>query len=112
MVDETTGGKPLLCQGRKLTAATVLLELCKPENVSRIAQNVARRMADADHVAIPTAALTELLAAAEECAGDLEAEAAAKFPNRDVHVAELFRYERDMAPVRRLRAAVARVRGE
>lgn len=42
-------------------------------------------------------ALTELIAAAEECGRDLELYVQSR---------------RDMAPVRRLRAAVARVRGE
>jgi len=54
------------------------------------------------HVTIPTAALTELLAAAEECADDL-------FYFLD---GEPVDGERGFATVRRLRAAVARVRGE
>lgn len=101
MTDETGG---------KLTAATVLLELSNPENVSRIADGVARRMA-APSVTIPTAALAELLAAAEECAGVAETGVERKYWatlwGRDDPG-----YKRDMAPVRRLRAAVARVRGE
>ena len=64
------------------------------------------------HVTIPTGALTELLAAAEECAGDLADEASIKYPHADTNRTEERLYERDMAPVRRLRAAVARVRGE
>jgi hypothetical protein len=50
--------------------------------------------------------LTELLAAAEECAGDLETTIAMVDANMGADV------DSDMAPVRRLRAAVARVRGE
>ena len=64
------------------------------------------------HVTIPTAALTELIAAAEECADDLELYVQAEYSTRHRHPDEMRRYERDMAPVRRLRAAVARVRGK
>jgi len=48
-------------------------------------------------IVLSAAALTELIAAAEECGRDLELYVQSR---------------RDMAPVRRLRAAVARVRGE
>ena len=55
--------------------------------------------------------LTELLAAADECAGVAETGVERKYWatlwGRDDPG-----YKRDMAPVRRLRAAVARVRGE
>lgn len=63
-------------------------------------------------VTIPTAALTELLAAAEECAGDLATALDHEYADRDTYPSYYRKYERDMAPVRRLRAAVARVRGE
>ena len=57
------------------------------------------------------APLTELLAAADECAGVAETGVERKYWatlwGRDDPG-----YKRDMAPVRRLRAAVARVRGE
>jgi hypothetical protein len=61
---------------------------------------------------VPVDDFDELIAAADECAEDLEAEISASYPMRLVHKVEGRRYERDMAPVRRLRAAVARVRGE
>jgi hypothetical protein len=60
-------------------------------------------------IAVPD--LTELLAAAEECAGKLEA-SMGEAPDRVAYPHYHRSYERDMAPVRRLRAAVARVRGE
>lgn len=66
------------------------------------------------HTTIPTAALTELLAAAEECAGDLMSYVNAEISTRDrgqyPHLR--LRYDRNIAPVDRIRAAVARVRGE
>lgn len=98
MTDET-GGKP--------TLATLLS--------SGYGGTLAKLMeADADHVTIPTADLTELIAAAEECAGDLMSYVNAEISTRDrgqyPHLR--LRYDRNIAPVDRLRAAVARVRGE
>jgi len=63
-------------------------------------------------IPIPGADLAELIAAAEECAGDLEAEIDGKYPNPDSHPIETRRYNRDMAPVIRLRAALAKLKGE
>lgn len=59
-------------------------------------------------------ALTELLAAAEECASDLACHVNSLTTENDrrLYDSERRRHETDMAPVRRLRAAVARVRGE
>lgn len=65
----------------------------------------------AAHVTIPTAALTELIAAAEECAGKLEA-SMGEAPDRVAYPHYHHSYERDTDMIRRLRAAVARVRGE
>lgn len=56
--------------------------------------------------------LTELLAAANECAEDLATAMDHEYADRDTYPSYYRKYERDMAPVRRLRAAVARVRGE
>jgi len=52
------------------------------------------------------AALTELIAAAEECADDLASYVDTAYSKTDPD------YEREVDCVRRLRAAVARVRGE
>lgn len=65
-------------------------------------------------VTIPTAALTELIAAAEECASDLACHVNTITTENDrrLYDSERRRHETDMAPVRRLRAAVARVKGK
>lgn len=74
------------------------------------------RLATPGQGEVPTdlAALTELIAAAEECAGDLMSYVNAEISTRDrgqyPHLR--LRYDRNIAPVDRLRAAVARVRGE
>jgi hypothetical protein len=64
------------------------------------------------HTTIPTAALTELLAAATECADDLASMIGPEYIERDVYPHMMQQYQDAIAPVRRLRAAVARVRGE
>jgi hypothetical protein len=62
-------------------------------------------------ITIPTAAFTELIAAAEECAGAIETRLGhAPDPVAYPHYSRC--HERALAPVRRLRVAVARVRGE
>lgn len=58
--------------------------------------------------------LAELIAAAEECAARLEAEFSDRFPRWNAHPVDTLdarSYERNMTPVHRLRAAVAKVRG-
>lgn len=79
---DETGGKPLFCENARII------------------------LSEAD--------LTELIAAAEECAGDLMSYVNAEISTRDrgqyPHLR--LRYDRNIAPVDRLRAAVARVRGE
>lgn len=62
-------------------------------------------------VVLSEATLAELIAAAEECAGKLEA-SMGEAPDRVAYPHYHRSYERDLAPVRRLRAAVERVRGE
>ena len=109
MVDETTGGKPLM--GR-ITFGPGDNENDASRRLAAEAEFSAAINHKPTHTAIPTAALTELLAAAEECAGDLADEASIKYPHADTNRTEERLYERDMAPVRRVRAAVARVRGE
>ena len=93
MTDEASGGKPRPFD--KMRAGLLeALEYAKTDPMT--------------HVTIPTAALTELLAAADECAEDLDGHISDRWPYAD----------RSPAPpiirqtVRRLRAAVARVRGE
>lgn len=63
-------------------------------------------------VTIPTAALTELLAAAEECVDDTTKMVRGRFGKMVPYPDLAADAERALAPVRRLRAAVARVRGE
>lgn len=107
MTDEATGGKPLFCESVHPTQAAMdrmqdagWMLLCER---GELATDLA-----VAHVTIPTAALTELLAAAEECAEDLDGQISDRWPYAD----------RSPEPpiirqtVRRLRAAVARVRGE
>ncbi len=94
MTDET-GGKP--------TLATLLS--------SGYGGTLAKLMeADADHVTIPTADLTELLAAAEEAIETItkSVDNAASFSRAAPHI----RAQVTWTYTSRLRAAVARVRGE
>lgn len=96
MTDET-GGKPTLASLLSSGYGGTLAKLME---------------ADADHVTIPTAAFTELLAAAEECARLLEERVDADHRFHNIVPAERLMHKINSAPVRRLRAAVARVRGE
>lgn len=98
MTDET-GGKPLFCNGKKPAGVRVAFVGDPP-------LSYLMRVLDQSHVTIPTAALTELIAAAEECADDLASYVDTAYSKTDPD------YEREVDCVRRLRAAVARVRGE
>jgi len=100
MTDET-GGKPLFCDGKKPASGRVAFVGDPP-------LSLLMRVMDQTH----TAALTELLAAAEECARLLERRVDADHGFRNIVPAERAIYRINSAPVRRLRAAVARVRGE
>lgn len=94
MTDET-GGKP--------TLATLLS--------SGYGGTLAKLMeADADHVTIPTAALAELLAAAEEAIGTITSALTDNYLKNLGH--PTVNSETRMRYTSRLRTAVARVRGE
>lgn len=113
MVNETTGGKPLFCDAGPFNANSQ--EKPKGGRVAFVGDpplSYLMRVMAQTHTAIPTADLAELIAAAEECAGDLAVYVQSEYPTRDKHPDEQRRYERDMAPVRRLRAAVEKVRGK
>lgn len=105
MTDEATGGKPLFCDGKKPASGRVAFVGDPPLSY------LMRVMAQT-HVTIPTAALTELLAAAEECARLLSERVDSDHRFHNIVPAERLVHKINSAPVRRLRAAVARVRGE
>lgn len=107
MTDETTGGKPLL--GR-ITFGPGDNENDAFRRLAAEAEFSAAINHRPTHTTIPTADLAELVEAAKECAREL----AAKIPGPERIAYDHYQliYERDMAPVRRLRAAVEKVRGE
>lgn len=97
MTDEATGGKPRPFD--KMRAGLLeALEYAKTDPMT--------------HVTIPTAALTELLAAAEECAGAIDHSQLAQPSNVIPYPTRASEMERVRAAIIRVCAAVARVRGE
>lgn len=112
MTDET-GGKPLLCDALPFDANSQE----KPTLASLISTGyggaLAKLMeADATHTTIPTADLTELIAAATECARLLQERVDVDYRFHNIVPAEKLMHKINSTPVRRLRAAVERVRGE
>lgn len=59
---------------------------------------------------VPLDDMTELMSAAWECAQDLEAELGDRYSSRDTQPVQQRRYDRDMEPVRRLRAVYEKLK--
>lgn len=109
-MNDETGGKPLM--GRVTFGQGRAAKQPLTEAYAALAVAMQSQMTATGHTTIPTAALTELLAAAEECAGLLEERVDADHRFHNIVPAERLMHKINSAPVCRLRAAVARVRGE